>query len=463
MAQNVGFLAAAVSTAVVAKMAELPTPVAGVLSMAALGICVGVSSLLKVSIPPPQPKAKKLSKKEKRALAAANAPEEPDEDEAEDAAKEAKAAKKRLKDRARKEAKRAAALAEKQAAEQAEKAAVIAKEEGAEEKKAPGGKELSKAQKKKLKEKEKAKAKKAAAAAPAAEAAAPAAAPAASAFAVATPVDNWEEVKVKKGKKKVEEVPDLTSTAAKPAHMIQYYVERKYFGLIIGPRGSNLLSITMATGTEIELPKEGGMSHEVTITGPIEGCQRAKAAIDQLVAKGYCDITHAGTVDMIVAIPDNKRGIVIGSKGANIKMLQEKLGVKVNFPEKGSEDGVSIVGDAKAVQECAVAIKMLMEQGYSSVTHENFVQVNINVSRDMLKNLIGVGGSVIRGLQKSTGVQINIPSDKNGEIVVVALLGEPEGLADCRAQIDALLVPPEPTVIAPEWTQAASKVHVDLW
>jgi len=162
-------------------------------------------------------------------------------------------------------------------------------------------------------------------------------------------------------------------------------------------------------------------------------------------------------------VPDAKRGLVIGPKGANLKLLQEKLGVKINFPEKGSEDDVQIMGDSKAVQEAKAAILSLVQKGFSSITHENFIQTNIEVARDLLKNLIGPGGQTIKHLQKTTNVQINVSSEKSGETVVVSLLGEPEGIAECRTQIVALMVPPEPTPIAPEWQQAASLHHVEAW
>lgn len=270
----------------------------------------------------------------------------------------------------------------------------------------------------------------------------------------------WEEVKQKKGKKVIKAEEE---DADAPVFTLNHYVERKYFKIIIGTGGANLRSITEATNTQIDLPKEGGMAFEISISGPEVGCRRAQAAIDQLVAKGYCDLTHAGTVDQVVDVPENKRGIVIGPKGANLKAMQEKLGVKINFPEKGSEDGVSIVGEAEAIKKAAAAIKMLVEEGYSDITHENYIKANVEVVRDLLKNLIGPGGAIIRGIQKSCSVNINIPSEKSGETVVLTVLGEAEGVAEARVQILALMVPPEPTPIAPEWQQQASLQHVDAW
>lgn len=454
MAQNtVVSIAAAVGTGVMVKALELGTPLAGVAACSVFALCVGVGSLMKVDVKSAAPKAKKMSKKEKRALAAANAPDTASEDAAAAAKAEAKALKKRAKEQARKATRRAAAAAEKEAAAKEEKQKAVVAVVVAE---VPAEKKLTAAQLKKKKQKAKAKAKKAASSS---EAAPPqlVAAPAAQAEGPT----GWEEVKQKKGKKVVKAEDEEDADA--PAFTLNHYVERKYFKIIIGTGGANLRSITEATNTQIDLPKEGGMAFEISISGPEAGCRRAQAAIDQLVAKGYCDLTHAGTVDTLVDVPENKRGIVIGPKGSNLKALQERLGVKINFPEKGSEDGVTIVGEAEAIKKAAAAIKMLVEEGYSDITHENYIKANVEVVRDLLKNLIGPGGATIKGIQKSCNVNINIPSEKSGETVVLTVLGEAEGVAEARVQILALMVPPEPTPIAPEWQQQASLQHVDAW
>lgn len=379
---------------------------------------------------------------------------EDEETEKEDAAKVAKQLKKREKERARKEAKRAAAKAA--AAAEAEKKTVV-KEETKEPEKKLTKEEAAKAKKKK--QKEKAKAKKAALKAGLEE---KPAAPAKKEKAAPTePADIWEEVKVKKGKKKAEP-EDMMAGGAKAEHDEMVYVERKHFGTIIGPGGSYLRAITEATGTSIELPKEGGMRPEIVISGSVQGCALAKSAIAQLVAKGYSNLTHAGTVDRKIAIPDKKRGIVIGSRGANLKALQQKLNVKIDFPEKGSEEDVTVVGDDKDVQQCLAAIKQLLEQGFSEITHANFIKADVEVHRDMLKNLIGPGGEVIKALQATHRVQLSL-GDKSGEVTIVTILGEAQDVAECRVQMAQLLVPPEPTPIPEEWTQAASLQYVDVW
>lgn len=426
---------------------------AGVLAVAVLGV-VG-KSMLTVEKPEPKERKQKKSKAEKRAEKAALVKEEDTAaEEAEEAAKEAKRAKKLEKERAKKAQKRAdqerAASEGKKVAEKTEAPEVDAEEE-----------KMSKEAAKKKKQKEKkAKAKKAKAAGGgnsgnsshatvAVEADKP---------AVAEVTQVWEEVKVKKTKKKADVVEKADATFS-----CEIFIERAKFGLIVGPGGSTLRTITDATGCEIELPKEGGIRTDTLISGSPEGCARARKAISQLLEKGYSDITHAGTTDQKIAVPDNKRSVLIGPRGATIQMLQDKLNVKINMPEKGSDDDVSVMGDDGAVKEALSAIKQLISQGYSAVTHENYIKHEMEVPRDMIHLLFGPGGSVIRRIQDSTHTKINVPSEREGSIVLVTVLGELENVTEAKQEIRALLVAPPPTPIAPEWTQAASAHYVNAW
>lgn len=469
MAQTAGFLAAAVAVGGAAKFAALPTPVAAVLAFVVFGLCLGVSSLLKVDVPKIAPKAKKVSKKEKRAVAAAAAAEKADD--IEDAAKIAKATKKRDKERAKKAAKKLAATA----AEQEKLAASLKKD--ADEKAAQVKVETAKPVAKELNKKQRQKAnKKAKEAAAAAAAAGSVQSPAQTVTqsnntqsdntqsneVVDGPQDTWEEVKVKKGKRK-----EVVTTTSSVVFSADIFVERKHFGDIIGKGGSVLQSIIDATGTEIELPKEGGMRHEILISGPTqEACNTAKKAIHQLVSQGYSDITHAGTVNHGIDVPEKKRGLLIGPGGSTIHALQDKLNVKINMPEKGSGDDVSVVGDEKEVKECIVAIKQLIAKGYSSITHDNWNESEIEVARDDLRKIIGVGGSVIKELERETGCKINIPSDVPGETCFVTVVGEQDAVAECRLKIAELTVPDKPKPVPAEWSQAASlasMAQLDSW
>jgi len=459
MAEQIPFIAAALATGVGAKVADLPTAMAGVLAFAVYGVCIGVTSFLKVEVPKIAPKPKKNKKEKKAAAHAAAAAASAEQNKADEARKEEKTARKREKEKAKKAAKKEAAkaaeVAAKAAEEQAAKAVVEVKQLTKEE--------VLKAKKKK--QKEKAKAKKAAAAAAAngtkvVESKVETSEVTEPAQEEPEAFDTWEKVKVKKGKKKED---DETVQGGDLNYNADLHIPRKHFGLILGPGGETLRTITEATGTEVDLPKEGGMRLEILISGSTQdGCNRAKKALQQLVSKGYSDITHAGTMDMSIAVPDNKRAVLIGSGGSTVQQLEQKLDVKVNIPEKGSDDDVTIVGDSKAVLLAINAIKDLMNQGYSTITHENYVKCEVEVARDNLRKLIGPGGATIKGLQSQFDVKINVPADA-GDIAFVSILGETAQCEECRKEILELMVPEAAVPVPDEWSMAASKELVDAW
>jgi rRNA processing protein Krr1/Pno1 len=182
------------------------------------------------------------------------------------------------------------------------------------------------------------------------------------------------------------------------------------------------------------------------------------------VARGYCSLTHASTTEQSISIPDKKRGVVIGAKGINLRTIQDKCSVKINIPEKGSDtDDVTIVGDAKDVAEALAAITQLMEQGFSEITHANYVKVDMEVQRDMLKVLIGSGGATIKSLQTTHSVQIAVSPDRSGDSSTITVLGALEEVTAARQAIALLLVAPEPTPIDPLWSKEASASLVDTW
>jgi len=440
--KNIGFTAAAVVAAgVAAKAADLPTTVAGLLSVAMGAVCVAGANFIgaqaKVSgytdgelADLPSKKSKKGKRSEKKSAAAEEAAV------AQEEAAAAKAEKKRQKERARKEAKKveaAKAKAEEEAAKAVEDSKAAAATTGDKKKKKKKKKNASAAAAKVEEEIVEKKTEEV--------------------------HDDWEEVKQKKTKKKVEE----NSDSEEEAHTIAVYVDRKHFPVIIGSKGSTLQAITGATGTKIELPKDGGIRTDIIIEGSVEGCEAAKKAIKQLVTKGFSDITDPTKTDSKVAVAESKRSLLVGPGGRNIKMIQAKTNARINLPERGSDEKVTVVGDADAVKAAVKAINQLIETGISDLTHENYIRSEIEVSRDSLKTLIGPGGATIRGLQDETKCKITVPQSNPGETVFVGILGEPEAIADCRARLEVLLAPPAPTPVPEEWTQQASLMHLDQW
>lgn len=395
---------------------------------------------------PPKQEAKKEKKKAKKTKAekvAAKAAKANKKQTAaaleKDAEDKARAERKREKERARKAAKKAAAAAEKEAAAAA---AVAAEAKAAAAAEAKDSEEPSTSGKKKKKKKKKAKA-----------APAPVEETVPEVTEAAEPADEgWIEiVTTRKAKEVVEEVADED-----PKFSDDIVIGQEHFAMIIGSGGSTLQKIQEATGANVDLPKRGGVRTQTIITGPTkEAVAMAKTALNQLVVKGYSEITHAGHVDEGIEVPSRSLGVVIGPGGQTIKLLQAKTGTKINTPDRDSDSNfVTVVGDPEGVKNCITAIKQIITQGFSSITHEGWIRKTVEVAKSQIGNLIGPGGATIKALQSSTKTRIDIPSGREDPIVV-SISGDAVDVASAAAQIAAMLVPPEPEEIPHEWTKEA--------
>jgi len=141
-----------------------------------------------------------------------------------------------------------------------------------------------------------------------------------------------------------------------------------------------------------------------------------------------------------IKVPDGKIGIVIGPKGAKIKMLQEKTGAKIDT----SGEIFTVTGSPQAVSQAEAAIKELIEKGYSQIEFENFAEQYVAVHPSAFPDIIGKQGIVIRTIKDQLGVQVNIPdAPKNaaaGKKYKVMLAGKNENVDKAKDVINNIVM-----------------------
>jgi len=445
-------IVAGVSVVVGAKLTGLELAISLFLGIA---VAVGgtlVKGFLKVEPTAPtwddEPKKKKVSKKEKKA--AAKAKQAAEEEEPVVSEKQLKKKAKEQKKKEAKKAEKAAAEAAKRKEEEAKKKEEEAAAAAAAAAAATGGKK----KKKKKKAKAAAEPEKVAAQVEVEK-------------KVEQPVedDDWSTVPTKKSNKKVAIVEAPTTTDGKKVageEHIEFDCDPKMIPRILGLGGSNLKTLQLATGTEINIPQKGGNRNSVIITGSKAGCLEIKKNLTQLVEKGYCDITQPGTTDSAIEVPANKIGAVIGRGGENIKIITQETGAKIKMPDRDSDSNtVVIIGSTEAVQQAKAAIAQLIEKGFSDITHANHTMATITVHRDSIGTLVGTRGATIKKIQEECKVKINVPKSSD-EFIICSLVGEASDIINCRIRIEAMLVEPEPEPIAPEWTQSNILKNLDV-
>lgn len=144
---------------------------------------------------------------------------------------------------------------------------------------------------------------------------------------------------------------------------IQFPVESKARGAVVGKNGENMMRIQDEYSVTIRLPPRDGNSDMVTLSGPTEGVKKAKRAIMQLVNTGISDITHPDSGIAEVMILNRRKAALIGPRGINIQRIQREYDCRVNVPR--NEDGqkpndkvmVTISGNKESIALAVIDVK----------------------------------------------------------------------------------------------------------
>ena len=115
---------------------------------------------------------------------------------------------------------------------------------------------------------------------------------------------------------------------------------------------------------------------------------------------------------IIMDIPDNRCGMVIGPKGSTIQLLQARSGAKVDLDQhvpEGEPRKMSIVGDYKDIKFCAELVNTIVRDGPQAV-HPNamaggeIVNEQIECAKEFVGRVIGAQGGNIKDIQSRSGV-----------------------------------------------------------
>jgi rRNA processing protein Krr1/Pno1 len=331
------------------------------------------------------------------------------------------------------------------------KAKAAAAAEAANPSAAAANAKLTDAQKKKEKEKAKAKAK--------ADAEKAAKAEAKLRAAIASDTEGWNTIESTKPAKKVaaattNATPATTGKGGKQAEVpsserpltIELIIPTKQHALIIGPKGATLQQIQSGSGAVVDMPKRESASSKINITGTPAQVATAKNAIESLVERGFSNLTHPGILSDDISVDPKQIGVILGKNGATLKTIQSKTNTRINLPDKGSSAKtakITIIGNKDDVKLAKQTLKSIITDGFSPLTHEGFVKIDIVFPKEKLGLLIGPNGQTIKSIQGNTKTRINIP-DKTSSSQYVSVVGQPAGVHQAEKEILRLLEPPAP-------------------
>jgi rRNA processing protein Krr1/Pno1 len=139
-----------------------------------------------------------------------------------------------------------------------------------------------------------------------------------------------------------------------------------------------------------------------------------------------------------IKVPDDKIGIVIGPKGAKIKMIQEKTGV-TRIDTSG--EVFTITGPAEAVGMAEQAVNDLIHKGYTALTFDDFSENFVMVMPNNFPDLIGKQGCVIRAIKDTLHCEISIPkTGPPGKKWKVSVAGSAKNVEKAKEVIDHIVL-----------------------
>lgn len=190
-----------------------------------------------------------------------------------------------------------------------------------------------------------------------------------------------------------------------------------------------------------------GMADPATMTAnKLAGSQAASADVNRILAmKGAAaeeaEQPVAGGSTVTINVPENRIGVVIGPKGATIKMIQEKTKVKGIDTAGGI---FTVTGSAAAVAEAETAINELISKGFCGMMYEDFSENFVSVHPSYFPDLIGSKGCIIQKIKAALKVEVNMPSTPPnpppGKKFKITLAGSAKQVEEAKEVINSIVM-----------------------
>jgi len=157
--------------------------------------------------------------------------------------------------------------------------------------------------------------------------------------------------------------------------------------------------------------------------------------------KGDSTVDKTPLASVTITVPENRIGIVIGPKGAKIKLIQEKTGVN----RIDTTGGIfTITGEASKVAQAELAIRDIIDKGYTSLAFNDFQENFVQVHPSSIASIIGDKGVIIRKMKDELGVEVSMPqvpkTTKSSKKYKIMIAGSAEKVEKAKATINNIVM-----------------------
>ncbi|KHN99147.1 PCBP-like protein [Metarhizium album ARSEF 1941] len=218
---------------------------------------------------------------------------------------------------------------------------------------------------------------------------------------------------------------------------------QKFANHLIGKSGSNIKELRDRFDVEIQV-QDG----QVELKGPKAKAEAARHHIQNLSRTLADETTHILKID-----PKYHREL-IGAQGGQINRLQTRYKVLIFFPrsakagpeDQPNPDAASDAGKPRRQQAPDEVIIRGPKKGADEARDEIFslhkyleehsVTATVPVQQKQVGSLIGQGGAALDELRQLTGARIDVPADRDADMVEISIKGTASQVAKARKVLE---------------------------
>lgn len=238
---------------------------------------------------------------------------------------------------------------------------------------------------------------------------------------------------------------DSAAPSAPPPDVKIINVPDNKVGLVIGKGGETIKQFQSQTSCHIQIATKeeapNPLLRPITLTGTQSQIAAAESLILNVTAdkimpsKSSVPPAAPGEISVLIKIPNNKVGLLIGKSGDTIKQLQAQTGARVQVTKDAetafdaAERTCTLQGTPANIEALKQQIKILLESGPAPAGvamptgFNSPIQRPIKIPNSTVGLLIGKQGETIKQFQNETGGRIQISKDDTGEYRDITLCG----------------------------------------
>lgn len=210
-------------------------------------------------------------------------------------------------------------------------------------------------------------------------------------------------------------------------HVTTFDYPQKYASHLVGKGGENIQRLRQKYDVDVQID-----NGKVELKGPSAKAQQCKKDVLDMAKKLEDEATH------VLKVKPQYHRDLIGAGGKQVERLQDRYGVRINFPRRQqhdddanadatsqrnsrgqNQDEVIVRGPKKGADEARDEVLSLLQY-----IMDNSHNDTVSVAQSQIPQLIGSGGREMENLRLETGAQIDVPGAREG--------ADPSGRAEIR-------------------------------